>query len=303
MIYNIKLYIGGNPMDLKQLQYFLAMVECQSLSKAAEKLHLAQPALSRQLKQMEEEFGVSLIERTTRSFQMTEAGKTLAHRGAQILEMADTLKQEMADLGLGKIGTIRIGTIGSEMELMLPQFMATFSNVYPNASFKCFEGSSVEVLEQLRHGLIDIGVVRSPVDVSPFKYIQLPVQPMVAAHIKEQPWMKNEQRLTWEVLQEDRLIAHHRYLEDIKNGCHRFGFEPKFAVTAEDTRSLLLMASVGMGTVIVQKDWLKMVPAAFFYKEIDAKELETQTVILWHKDRYIPEIAKSFVKSIEEALR
>ncbi len=287
-------------MELKQLQNYLMIVESQSISKAAEKLHIAQPALTRQLKQLEEAFGLILVERTTRHFQMTEAGKILARKSAQLLEMADAIQQEMADLSIGFSGTIRIGTIGSEMEIMLPQLMAAFIKDYPNVSFKCYEGGSIEVLEQLRHGLIDIGIVRSPLDKTLYNVIEWPVQPMIAANIEPRPWLESSHKLTWADLEGERLIVHHRYAEDIRLACRGFGYEPQFAVMAEDTRSLLLMAGQGMGTVVVQKDWLKMIPKIFYSKEIDAKALETQTIMLWHKTKYMPEISKKFVESVEK---
>lgn len=286
-------------MDLKQLQNYLMIVECQSISKAAERLHVAQPALTKQLKQLEAYYGLELAERSTRHFQMTEAGMVLARKASQLIEMAEAIKQEMAALAGGYKGTIRIGTIGSEMELMLPRLMSGFLSSYPDASFKCYEGSSLEILEQLRHGLIDIGIVRSPVDKTPYQVIEWPIQPMMAAHIAKRPWQLVPGILTWADLAGEGLIVHHRYAEEIRIACRSFGFEPKFTVMAEDTRSLLLMAGQGMGTVIVQKDWLKMLPQMLHSREIDAKELETQTIMLWHKHRYMPEIAKLFIQSVE----
>lgn len=293
-------------MDLKQLSYFLTIVEHQNLSKAAETLHLAQPALSRQLKQLESELGMVLIDRTTRSFQITEAGKHLAHRGRQLLTMADTLKQEMAALGGGKTGTIRLGVIGSEMEIMLPHLMASFSSDYPQVHFKCHEGSSLEILDNLQRGVIDLGIVRSPVDFSAYHYFKLPPQPMVAASLTRPEWLKESEtkatHLNWADLKDERLIVLNRYAEEIQRNCRLWGFEPNIVVGTEDTRSLLLMASTGMGTAIVQQDWLKMVPTQFYWKTIEAPELETQTLILWQKDRYLPEAARHFIAYAKEVL-
>lgn len=286
-------------MDLKQLQNYLMIVECQSISKAAERLHIAQPALTRQLKQLEAFYGVELAERSTRHFQLTEAGNTLARKARRLIEMSEAIRQEMTDLAGGYKGTVRIGTIGSEMELMLPRYMSEFLTSYPDACFKCYEGNSLEILEQLRHGVIDIGIVRSPVDKTPYHVIEWPVQPMMAAHIERRAWHEVPGILTWADLEGEGLIVHHRYAEEIRTACRRFGFEPQFTVMAEDTRSLLLMAAQGMGTVIVQKDWLNMLPQVLYSREIDAKALETQTIMLWHKQRYMPEIAKLFVQSVE----
>lgn len=285
-------------MDVKQLYYFKTIVEHQSISKAAEQLHLAQPALSRQLKQLEEELKVSLIERTTRHFVVTEAGKQLVYRAEQILNLMDTVHQEMEAIQSGKSGVIKIGTIGSEMEILLPDLIAEFYRSYPQVSFQCNEGSSVEVIERLDHGLIDLGIVRSPVEAVNYHQMYFERHPMVAAKTGSPTWEKVEKALKWIDLKEEKLIVLNRYAQSIKIACLEAGFEPQVVASVEDTRSLLLLASTGIGTAIVQEDWLQMVPTAFVSKAIQAESLETQTLVLWPKNRSIPAIALKFIESI-----
>lgn len=285
-------------MDVKQLYYFKTIVEHQSISKAAEQLHLAQPALTRQLKQLEAELNVSLVERTTRHFVVTAAGKQLVYRAEQILNLMDTVYQEMAAIQSGKSGVIKIGTIGSEMEILLPDLIAAFYKSYPQVSFQCNEGSSIEVIERLDHGLIDLGIVRSPVDAVNYHQMYFERHPMVAAKTGSSNWNNREKVLKWIDLKEEKLIVLNRYAQLIKTACLEAGFEPQFVASVEDTRSLLLLASTGIGTAIVQEDWLQMVPTPFVSKAIQAESLETQTLVLWPKNRTIPAIALKFIKSI-----
>ncbi len=285
-------------MDVKQLQYFKTIVEHQSISKAAEQLHLAQPALSRQLKQLEEELNVSLIERTTRHFVVTEAGKQLAYRAEQILSLMDTILNEMHEIQSGKSGVIRIGTIGSEMEILLPDLIAAFYQSYPQVVFQCNEGSSIEVIERLEHGLIDLGIVRSPVEAVHYHQMYFARHPMVAAKTANPKWESVKKELTWIDLKDEKLIVLNRYAEVIKKACLEEGFEPTLIASVEDTRSLLLLAGTGIGTAIVQEDWLQMVSTPFVSKVIQAKALETQTLVLWPKNRPIPTIALKFIESI-----
>lgn len=285
-------------MDVKQLYYFKTIVEHQSISKAAERLHLAQPALSRQLKQLEEELKVSLIERTTRHFVVTEAGKQLAYRAEQILSLMETTLNEMQEIQSGKSGVIRIGTIGSEMEILLPDLIASFYQSYPQVVFQCNEGSSLEVIERLDHGLIDLGIVRSPVEAANYHQVYFSRHPMVAAKTANPKWDMTKKELSWIDLKDEKLIVLNRYADVIKKACLEVGFEPDLIASVEDTRSLLLLAGTGIGTAIVQEDWLQMVPTPFVSKAIQAEVLETQTLVLWPKNRPIPAIALKFIESI-----
>lgn len=285
-------------MDVKQLYYFKTIVEHQSISKAAERLHLAQPALSRQLKQLEEELKVSLIERTTRHFVVTEAGKQLVYRAEQILNLMETTLNEMQEIQSGKSGVIRIGTIGSEMEILLPDLIASFYQSYPQVAFQCNEGSSLEVIERLDHGLIDLGIVRSPVEAANYHQVYFSRHPMVAAKMVNPKWDMTKKELSWIDLKDEKLIVLNRYAAVIKKACQEAGFEPELIASVEDTRSLLLLAGTGIGTAIVQEDWLQMVLTPFVSKVIQAEVLETQTMVLWPKNRPIPAIALKFIESI-----
>lgn len=289
-------------LDHRQMKYFVAIVDCGSLSKAAEKLHIAQPALTKALQQLEISLGVILIERSTRHFQVTDAGAVFYKRVLQILELIEATEVELADLKDGRSGVVRIGTIGSEMELMLPDLMKGFTQANQSVRFRCFEGSTPEVVENLKHGLIDVGIVRSPVVTDGFNALYLESAPMVAATASDKTFLRKG-RLKWEDLRDENLIVHNRYVKNISDLCYLAGFEPHIGVTVEDTRSLLLMAEAGLGTAIVQKDWLKVANGNLFFKEIEAPELETQTIILWQKDRYTSALGQRFISYCMSTLK
>lgn len=111
------------------MSYFLAIIEEGSITKAANKLHLAQPYLSQQLKLLEDELEVKLVERTTRKFQVTEAGKMLAYRAKQILDLAEKTIKELKDFNEGIKGTLSIGCLSSATENLLTQKSMIFIKV------------------------------------------------------------------------------------------------------------------------------------------------------------------------------
>jgi DNA-binding transcriptional LysR family regulator len=108
-------------MDIRQLKYFLAIAEEKNITKAAKKLYISQPPLSQQLKLLEEELGVTLLERSTRKMKLTEAGKLLRHRAKQIIELMETSIKEIKNLNLGVKGILSIGFVSSAGSILLPE--------------------------------------------------------------------------------------------------------------------------------------------------------------------------------------
>lgn len=287
-------------MDIKQLNYFLAIAEEGNITKAAERLHIAQPHLTQQLKLIEDELKVKLIERTTRKFQITDAGKKLWHRSKQMIELMESTVKELKDFNEGLEGTLSIGTISSSGDILLPQRICSFNKKYPNINFEIREGSTSEILELLKSGLIEIGIIRTPLNSEIYESISLPSEPMVAASSDSTYWENNEKDIYLSDLAGKPLLVHRRYEKAIIELCNQAGFEPRILCKIEDTRSILLLAKTGMGVAIVPKDWIELIPnAKLSYKEINEPSLNTSTTIIWMKDQYLSSIAKRFLQTFE----
>ena len=112
-------------MDIKQLKYFIAIAEEGSISKAAKRLHMAQPPLSQQLKAMESELGVELFERSTRKLEITSSGQAMYHKAKQILKLMDIAIKEVKDISDGLAGKLSIGTVSAAGATFLPQLIST----------------------------------------------------------------------------------------------------------------------------------------------------------------------------------
>ncbi|OAA90425.1 LysR family transcriptional regulator [Clostridium ljungdahlii] len=286
-------------MDIKQLTYFLAIAEEKSITKASEKLHIAQPHLSQQLKLLEEELNVKLIERTTRKFQVTDAGKRLWHRSKQIIELMDSTVKELKDFNEGMEGTLSIGTISSAGDILLPQRIYSFNKKYPKINFEIRECSTNEILELLKSGVIEIGIIRTPLNSETYESISLPIEPMVAASSNSFYW-NNKRKICLNELADKPLLVHRRYEKMIIELCKQTGFNPRILCKIEDTRSILLLADTGMGVGIVPKDWIELIPNTNLnYKEINEPSLNTNTTIVWMKDQYLSSAAKHFLETFK----
>ncbi len=117
-------------MDLKQLQYFIAVVEHMNYSKAAEKLHISQPSLSNAIKKLEQEIGSQLLERNTRNLHLTEAGQLLYERAKMILKNMEILKIEMDEVIVHGTSEITIGVMES-IKHWLPKVITVYKEIYP----------------------------------------------------------------------------------------------------------------------------------------------------------------------------
>ena len=152
-------------MDIRQLKYFMAIVEEGNITKAAEKLHMAQPPLSYQLKLMEEELGVKLLERSTRKIEITEAGEMLKTRAEQIIELFDKTVKDIKNFNEGFTGTLSMGVVASSMGVIYPKFIQEYHAEYPDISFDIREGNTNRILEFLKNGVIELGIVRTPLSL------------------------------------------------------------------------------------------------------------------------------------------
>lgn len=287
-------------MDIRQLKYFVTIVDEGNITKAAEKLHIAQPPLSQQLKLLEEELGIKLIERNTRKIQITEAGYMLWHRAKQIIELTETTEKELRDFKEGLQGTLSIGAIASAGDTLLPNRINSFHRAYPDVNFHIRECSTNEILELLISGVIEIGIIRTPLNSELFDSILLPDEPMVAATNGDFFWNEDKKTIKLRDLENKPLLVHNRYENVISEACQREGFEPRILGRIDDTRSILLWAHTGMGVAIVQRDWINLIDSINLkYKEINEPSLVTRTAIVWLKNKYLSSIARNFLNIFE----
>lgn len=158
-------------MELRLLQYFLAVVREENISRAAEVLHVTQPTLSRQMSQLEEELGVSLFVRG-RHLTLTDAGVMLRRRAEEVTALMEKIEKEFEEQS-EVAGIISIGSGGLSSSLTLPKAMETFREKYPKVQFQLYTNSADHVKERLEQGLLDFGFLLEPLDITKFDYIRM----------------------------------------------------------------------------------------------------------------------------------
>lgn len=283
-------------MDIRQLIYFLTIVEEGNISKAAERLHMAQPPLSQQLKLLEEEFGVVLLERSTRKIQITDAGRLLQNRAKQIIELAERTSKELKDLKEGLQGTLSVGTISSAEEMLLPEKVKYFHEKYPGVDFRIKESSTFEILELVKDGVVEIGIIRTPFNQDTFEYINLSDEPMMAGGLNLF-WNGDTESLFLKELEGKPLLIYNRYANNIEDACRKAGFEPRVICRIDDTRTMLNWANDGMGIAMLPRDMISLVPDVNLqFREIKEESLVTRIMIIWKKNHYLSTPARHFLE-------
>ena len=163
-------------MELRVLQYFLAVAREESITRAAEVLHITQPTLSRQLSQLEEELGTRLFERGTRHITLTPEGLLLRRRAEEISELVDKTRQELAFQDETLAGTVALGSGELEAVRVLPRLFQAFRLRYPLVDYTLFSGTADDVKDRMDRGLLDAGILLEPVDMEKYEFIRLPVR-------------------------------------------------------------------------------------------------------------------------------
>jgi len=283
-----------NLMDIRQLKYFLAVAEEEQITSAANKLKISQPPLSQQIKQLEDELGVKLLDRGSRKVQLTDAGKLLRSKAEKILELTEETYKELKDYSKGVTGTLSIGTVSSSGSLFLPERIQKFNGKYPGINFEIWEGNTYKILEHLSSGLIEIGIVRTPFNIEDFQSILLEREPMIAVYRGE----KQKDPFVIEDFYGKPLIIYRRFEKIFADVFAKAGFEPRIICKTDDARTALLWAVSGVGTALVPRSAFSLIRNSDLnYSVINEEALETELAAIWMENRYLSSAAQHFLET------
>lgn len=189
-------------MELRVLRYFLAVAREQNMTRAAEQLHVTQPTLSKQLKQLEEEVGKKLFTRSNYSIQLTEEGILLRKRAEDILNMLDKTMEEFLSLDDLTGGDIYIGAAESESFCYFATIAKNLQSKYPNVKFHLYSGNTEVIAERLDRGLLDFAIIVQEVDLSKYNYIKIPASDTWGVIMRKDSPLANK-----EFIQVDELLG------------------------------------------------------------------------------------------------
>ena len=233
-------------MELRQLEYFRVIAETESIHEAARRLNMSQPPLSYQLKQLEAELNVTLFERTRQGVRLTEAGKLLYDRSANLLEYVKSTELEVAKVGKKRV--LRLGITPTTVATIMP-CVSLFSRRNPDVNFEVHDGITYTLYRYLMDGIIDISIARTPLRLDDVDYKILSSEPMIAVSSKDMLPEKNGSLKLSDLLNIP-LIIYRRYEALIMDAFHSRGMEPDLFCVCDDPRGAMLWAKEGLATAI-----------------------------------------------------
>ncbi|MBO4401590.1 MAG: LysR family transcriptional regulator [Selenomonadaceae bacterium] len=288
-------------MGIKDMRAFFAIVEEGNISHAAQRLDVAQPALSRQMKRLEEKLNVTLFERGSRRIRLTDAGRVLYGRVENILGMVDGTVREITEIGTGSKGTIRIGTITSSGALILPDLISEFRAAYPNITFEIFEAEGARVLELLDSHMIEIAITRTQVDNLAYELLVLPNEPLVMVMNAQNECGESDEVIRLEELKDQPLIIPLRWKSIFEANCKKAGFEPEIICVSDSVVQDLLMVKMNLGVAMIPISSRKLLTDGdLIYKRLVEPEMKTHTVISWLKNQTLSTACRNFLEMFKK---
>lgn len=239
-------------MELRVLRYFLAVAEEKSFTGAADRLHVTQPTLSRQIRDLEEELGAELFLRGKRTIELTEAGVFLRRRAGEILELTAKTQAAFAEPESGISGDVYLGGGETEAMRLVARTARTLLRQHPNIRFHLFSGNAEDVAERLDRGLVDFGIFIRPANLEKYDYLSLPVSDVWGLLIRKDDPLAARASIRPQDLAALPLIRSRQALVDNElAGWMGEGFERlTFVATYNLLYNAALMVEEGMGAAL-----------------------------------------------------
>ena len=272
-------------MELRLLEYFLTVVREENISRAAEVLHVTQPTLSRQMKELEDELHTTLFIRGKR-LTLTDSGVMLRRRAEEVVSLMNKIDSEFREQEEIS-GVISVGSGGLKAASVLPELIEHFRERYPLVSFEIITGTADIILikERLEHGLLDFGFLLEPIDIEKFDYLRLPTKEVWGVLLPANHRLSSEKAITRQQLRELPLVVTSRNAlrGEIEEWLKYPVSELDIVATFNLIDNVAPLAERGIACVLAVEGAVDMFdPARFAFRPLKP-ELFMTSVLAWKK--------------------
>jgi DNA-binding transcriptional LysR family regulator len=241
-------------MELRHLRYFLTLAEELSFVKAAEKLFISQPPLSRQIKELEEEMGVRLFLRNNKRVELTEAGRYFEREVRQLLQSLDRVTLKTQKISAHVSGEFRIAYISSTFSGHITELIKFLSEKYPYVNFRLYEVATAKQIEELEQGKLDLGIIRGPLKSPTIETLLWFKDSFAIVYNKHRLHLQSEKDL--EKLKNETFIFFNKdyapyYYDALLQICAKYGFVPEVVHESNNVSSILQLIKDGLGSSIL----------------------------------------------------
>lgn len=292
-------------MEIRVLQYFLAVAREQSISAAAQSLHLSQPTLSTQLKALEQELGRQLLIRGTkgsRKVTLTEEGMILRKRAEEILTLVDRAQEEIVH-GDGEVeGEVSIGAGETDTVRLFARAAGRLRRQHPGIRLRISSGNADFVLEQLDKGLIDFGLLFSEVDDHKYQSMAIPLQDTWGVLMRKDAPLAEKETITPEDLWDKPLILSHQRGGGVLQWLGREPSQLSIVATYNLVYNASLLVDEGLGYALCFDKLINTQGSSLTFRPLDPPILAEATVV-WKKYQVFSKAARLFLEELGKSLQ
>lgn len=285
-------------MELRQLEYFQMVCKLKNITRAAEKLHVSQPSITNSIKNLENELGVNLLDRSNKQICITNEGEIFLKRIDDILKLVDNTTSEMKDYGKKKKGLLRIGVPPMIGTFLFPRIFVEFRDIYSEIQLQIIEKGSIETRNMIENNELDLAII-----IIPEKYEDLDVLPILKSEIlicfSNDHFLNRKTELNIEDIKNQPIIMlkegfYHR--QKILDYFHQYKIEPNIILSSNQLETIKSIVSNGSGISFLMKEIIEN-DERIASRELN-KDLNINIGLVWKKDRYISNASKTFIEFI-----
>lgn len=292
-------------MELRQLEYLVAVAEQGSFTKAAEMLHVAQPGVSAQIRQLERELGLDLIDRSGRRIRPTEAGGAVLPYARAALQAVGGAQLAINELTGLLRGHLAVGMVVACAFLELVDLLAGFHRDHPAVDITLIEADTEHLVDALRSGQLDVAVIGLPPRTPPGIEVHIITdEPIVIAVSNEDPWAARE-TVTLEALQDRSLISLPRgtgLRACLDAAFTMAGFQPRIAFEASNLHVLAQLARRGLGPAAVPESTARSYPGELHAVAVMSPEMRGRLALAWRAEGPVNPATRVLVSRVRAAL-
>jgi DNA-binding transcriptional LysR family regulator len=289
-------------MELRHLRYFTILAEELHFGHAAERLDIAQPALSQQIRNLERELGVVLLERTRRRVRLTQPGAIFLEHARSTLSQATLAIQSAQQAARGETGNLALGFVTSALYGVFPDVVRVFRQRFQEVHLTLHEMPIVRQMEALRNGHIQVSFLRGPLEEPGLVVKTISREPWVVA-LPETHRLARRRNINLRSLSEDQFILFPRELapslyDQVIGMYLEAGFSPRIALEAQ-MQAIVSLVAAGIGVAVVPASLQNLRRKGLVYKPLPSSVPKVELAVAWRRESVSP-VLQSFLSVVRE---
>lgn len=289
-------------MDIRNLEYFIEVARQKSFSKAAEAIHISQPSVSKAIKELETQWGITLFYRNTKNIELTDSGAVILEQAQQIVSAFNHITIQLDGLKKMQTGKIHIGLPPITAVTAFAKLLKAFKSEYPNIQVQLYEYGPKKIEAAIQEGLLDIGIFTPLDEDEQYEKIWVECDPHnVILHA--QHWLAQFPAVDFKQLSQEEFIIYnneYRLHDMIIARCRQAGFTPRITLETSQRDLMMQMVAANLGIALLpQKLCAKLDVRDVVCRPFIDPQLYLKLAFTWKRDRYLSHAAREFLSFVE----